>query len=97
MASVSVVPDGAVTRSVDMTAVTGSEVSGWNWMSRVVIMPMSGERRNPLSVTTAVSAGERNPMKSVIFWLLLSHRVEDFSPHYDGIALVERKLMKMLY
>lgn len=50
LASVSVVPEGAVTRSVDMTVVTGSERSGWNWISRVVIMPISGELREPFSV-----------------------------------------------
>ena len=49
LASVSVVPDGAVTKSVDMTAVTGSSGTGWNWMSRVVIMPIKRERRRPLS------------------------------------------------
>lgn len=50
-ASARVVPEGAVTRSVDMARVTGSEGLGWNWMSRVVIMPINRERRVPFSVS----------------------------------------------
>ena len=45
------VPSLAVTRSVDMTSVTGSNGSEWNWMSRDVIMPIRRERKRPVSRT----------------------------------------------
>ena len=51
LASRRVVPDGAVVSSVDMTDVTGSSREEWNWISRVVIMPMSLLRRVPFSAS----------------------------------------------
>ena len=49
LASARVVPAGAVTRSVAITAVTGSSGFLWNWMSLLVTMPRSFEWRVPFS------------------------------------------------
>ena len=51
LASFRSTPWGAVTRSVDMTAVTGSLTLSWNWMSRGVMIPMSLERSLPSSAS----------------------------------------------
>jgi hypothetical protein len=53
-ASFSVVPEGAVTRSVDITVVTGSSRFGWNWISLEVIIPINFDRKVPFSANLSV-------------------------------------------
>jgi hypothetical protein len=90
LASVRVVPEGAVTRSVDMTAVTGSSCLGWNWMSRLVIMPISGERRRPFSAVVSLCNVDGVWYRNVAGCLLIGLKI--VPPHYDEIVLDERKL-----
>lgn len=91
LALLRVVPEGAVTRSVDMTIVTGSERSGWNWISRVVIIPIRGELREPFSVQSKLlGSSSVIAAKSNVARFLIGLKIG--SPQYDGIVLDERKL-----
>lgn len=90
-ASIRVVPDGAVTRSVDMTVVTGSSRAGWNCMSRVVIIPINFDRSVPFSVSVSVSAGSH----SAIQWLQKIFKTRNLYQKYLNVFLVATESLWM--